>query len=204
MVKEIERKFLIRENRQSFVEDLLLKQHTDEKSLIKQTIRDGKRIIQGYVPKNVGDNIAEDCGLKIDFEPEEYRLRKINDEKFIFGVKNLGDLIRDEIEIEIDKSVFNKYWNLTEGRRLEKFRLKLLVNDRTVEVDNYSNRDLVLAEVEFSDIQSARKFPLLGKDVTNNPAYKNRNLACENFIPFCHESLLRRLQLIYHQYLIEL
>ena len=48
------------------------------------------------------------------------------------------------------------------------------------EIDDFEDRKLVLVEVEFTSEQQARAFVApwwFGRDVTDDPAYKNRNLA---------------------------
>ena len=47
----------------------------------------------------------------------------------------------------------------------------------TAEIDVYTNRDLIVAEVEVPTLKDAEKLSPLGKDVTTDKKYKNRSLA---------------------------
>ena len=43
--------------------------------------------------------------------------------------------------------------------------------------DMYKDRDLIVAEVEFKSIKEAEGYQALGKDVTSESQFKNKNLA---------------------------
>lgn len=126
----------------------------------------GKSIKQGYIYSN--DNF-------------EIRLRKKSDKIFQTIKKGQG-ISRIESEIEITASQFEKLWNLTTERRIEKTRYEITKDDYVIELDVfYGNLDkLVIAEVEFINTIEAEKFVIpdwFGQELTGDERYKNKNLA---------------------------
>lgn len=153
---EIERKYLLR-----FVPD---------------EARDGRRIdiAQGYVPgsrlheriRRV--SIAHGSGRK---EIHFYRTVKVGE-----GV------VRTEIEEETTESIFLAMWPLTKRRRLRKRRFEIEADGRTWEIDEFKNRDLVLAEIELDSEDDDVVFPdwlapAVQREVTGEPEFQNINLA---------------------------
>lgn len=96
-----------------------------------------------------------------------------------------GDVAaREEREIELTREQFDALWPATEGKRLTKTRYDVALGDLVIEIDIYSGRHegIVVAEVEFRDEESARKFQppdWFGADVTHDPRYSNQLLACD-------------------------
>lgn len=131
--------------------------------------RSAREIEQGYLP---GDRIQE-------------RLRRITDADRILHVRSikLGEgLVRVEVQEEIDQALFDRLWPLTEGRRLTKRRYRFASAGLVWEVDEFTDRDLWLAEVELSSADQASEppdwlEPLVVRDVTDDPEYLNVNLA---------------------------
>jgi CYTH domain-containing protein len=149
MGTEIERKFLIQEIPSEV------------------TALTGRQMRQGYLA------IASDGG--------ECRIRQCEDE-FTMTVKQGKGLTRSEEEIFISESLFNELWPLTDSRRIEKTRICLPMGGVTIEIDLYRGtlEGLQVAEIEFPDETTAMAWtpPVwFGKDVTEDSAYKNQNLA---------------------------
>jgi adenylate cyclase len=97
-------------------------------------------------------------------------------------VKHGGGLRRVEEDIEIDARRGEALWALTEGRRVEKRRHRLPAGDALLEVDVFEGdlQGLVVAEAEFDGEDAAQAFTppaWLGREVTDDEAYKNRALA---------------------------
>jgi adenylate cyclase len=97
-------------------------------------------------------------------------------------VKGAGDLARTEIELPLSRHEFDALWQLTEGRRVVKTRVVHPLADGLVAERSTRSRDrtLILVEAEFASVAQAREFvppEWFGLDVTDDPAYKNRNLA---------------------------
>jgi len=147
------------------IEQLLIKVNTD-----------GKPIHQGYLNPLVGREIAAKAKLDVDFEPAQARLRDYNG-TFYLTIKGKGVLARNEAEIKISRDIFEQYWPATEGRRIEKTRLVRSFQGHKLEVDLYTDRDLIVAEVETPSHKAAEDIIPIGKDITNDPNYKNHKLA---------------------------
>jgi CHAD domain-containing protein/CYTH domain-containing protein len=126
-------------------------------------------IEQGYIP---GREISE-------------RLRRVKvtgASKFYRTLKAGRGVARAEWEEEIDGPLFRQLWAATRGRRLRKTRYRLEDAGRTWEIDDFRDRDLVLAEVEL-DSESVTPAlpdwlePHVVREVTGEDQYVNINLA---------------------------
>ncbi len=177
MSKEIERKFLIRENNRDFIAVKFYDLYSSIEELKEHSFKKGKMVRQGYMPLNqVPRELGSLLKDKIDFEPLEARLRA-TDSLFYFALKGKGDIEREEAETFISLNLFNKYWPLTLEKRIKKIRLKKRFSDFIFEFDVYLDRDLIVAEVETDSVEKANLVPLIGKDITEDKRYKNKNLA---------------------------
>ena len=127
------------------------------------------RVEQGYVA--------------LDGNAVEVRVRRRGG-RATLTVKQGSGHARLEEEIALGRARFERLWELTDGRRLEKVRHLVPVGNATVELDVYGGglAGLVVAEVEFDSEERAEAFAgpeWLGRDVTDDPRYKNQRLACE-------------------------
>jgi len=150
--REIERKFLV---------------DPDEAGRLAGSARGQHRIEQAYVA--------------VDDE-REVRLRAIDGERGLLTVKSHGELERDEFEIELEEEQFRALSPLLETKAVAKTRYLLDHDGHTIELDVYSGdlEGLAVAEVEFESRKDAEAFEppdWLGRDVTGDTRYKNRNLA---------------------------
>ena len=149
MSLEIERKFLVT-------------------SLPRAMDRDPhEHIIQGYVV--------------VGADGSEVRLRR-KGQKYFETVKLGRGEVRSELEIELTATQFDTLWEATSGRRIEKTRYEVPHAGRIVEVDVYHGElaGLVIAECEFASAEESRRFvppEWFGGEVTDDPEYKNQNLA---------------------------
>ncbi len=89
---------------------------------------------------------------------------------------------RQEVEEEIAAELFERMWPLTEGRRIRKRRHRVPASALTWEIDEFLDRDLVLAEIELPAIDAAVVLPpwlapSIVREVTDDPTYVNSNLA---------------------------
>ncbi len=124
---------------------------------------------QGYLP---GDRIQE-------------RLRRITEADRILHVRSLkhgSGLVRIEVQEEIDPELFDRLWPLTADRRLTKRRYRIADGGLVWEVDEFTDRDLWLAEVELASAAQeveppAWLEPFVVREVTDEPEYLNVNLA---------------------------
>jgi CHAD domain-containing protein/CYTH domain-containing protein len=110
------------------------------------------------------------------------RTRNANGEHYYRTVKLGAGVQRTELEEETTAEMFASLWPLTEGRRVRKHRYKVPQDDLVWEVDVFLDRDLVLAEVELPTADHSVEppewlAPLIVREVTDEPAYLNINLA---------------------------
>ena len=126
-------------------------------------------IEQGYLP---GERLIE-------------RLRRIQSDagvELVRTVKEGSGLTRLEIEEDLAPDVFARFWPLTDGRRLRKRRYRVPEGHLTWEIDEFLDRDLVLAEVELPEQRTEVTIPgwlqpHVDREVTEDSAYSNFRLA---------------------------
>jgi CYTH domain-containing protein/CHAD domain-containing protein len=122
-------------------------------------------LVQGYLP---GDRLRE--RLRREAGPEG--------ERFWRTVKLGKGVTRTEVEEPTTREIFEAMWPLTEGKRLRKRRYR---KDRW-EIDEFLDRDLVLAEIELASEDEPVAIPdwlapWVEREVTGEPTYLNLNLA---------------------------
>jgi CHAD domain-containing protein/CYTH domain-containing protein len=128
-----------------------------------------REIEQGYVP---GQRLAE-------------RLRHVRidgSERFYRTVKAGNGVARTELEDETTQHIFETMWPLTEGRRVHKRRYAVADGAHVWEIDEFTDRELILAEVELPDTDTIVEppewlAPYVVREVTGEPEYLNLNLA---------------------------
>ena len=96
--------------------------------------------------------------------------------KFCAGIE------RVELEDEMTWELFEALWPLTEGRRVRKRRYRVPGESGTWAVYVFSDRDLVLAEIELPTTTTALSIPdwmrpVVDREVTDDPSYTNERLA---------------------------
>lgn len=129
-----------------------------------------KYINQGYIP---GTNIIE-------------RVRRVtsggSEYKHFRTIKMGHGIQRIEVEEETTFEIFNVLWRLTVGKRVQKYRYEIPDNNLIWEIDLFSDRELMLAEVELTNVDEKVIFPPwlahhVEREVTDDPSYSNWNLA---------------------------
>ncbi len=174
---EIEKKYLIRQNNKEFATSHLNQLYSSISDLVEDVMQNGKTIHQGYLPFEIGRALSRRLYIGLDFTPVEFRLRN-KAGKFLFTIKGYGGLKRNETPDEIlSEETFNNYWEFTKGNRIYKKRLKKPYQNLEAELDLFLDRDLILAEVETETEEQANALNPLGKDVSEDQKYKNKNLA---------------------------
>nr|MBQ8252161.1 CYTH domain-containing protein [Lachnospiraceae bacterium] len=122
------------------------------------------------------------------------RIRK-QDEEYIFTYKGKGLMVREEYNLPLTAEAFQKLLPKAEGHVISKTRYQIPLRqcyscdhalsdkeaDLIAELDLFkSPTDLIMAEVEFPDEESAHAFTppaWFDQDVTDNPAYHNSNMS---------------------------
>jgi len=125
----------------------------------------GKLISQGYISAG---------------EPEVRMRSKAN--TFYLTVKSGYGLKRGEREAEIPSAAFRRLWPTTVGRRIRKTRYAVSDRALTWEIDQYYGplKGLHTAEVELHNTRQKVVIPSflsVVRDITDDPRYKNKNLA---------------------------
>ncbi len=145
---------------------------------------------QGYLPLR-GDGVVRPAAAGDAAQAAtpilEGRLRRIERAdgtvEHRHTVKTGVGLVRTEVERAIDSAEFDAAWPATAGRRLSKTRFRVREGEFTWEIDRFDGFDLVLAEVELPDpaavaLPPAWLAPWIVREVTDEPAYRNFELAC--------------------------
>lgn len=108
------------------------------------------------------------------------RIRK-QDEEYIFTYKGKGLMVREEYNLPLTKEAFDKLLPKAEGHIISKTRYQIPLGNLVIELDLFqSPTDLIMAEVEFPDEETANAFTppaWFDRDVTNDPAYHNSNMS---------------------------
>ena len=183
MRKEIKRKYLIWENGIDYSNENLKAIYHSIRELRKDVLVNGGFIEQGYLHLGIGMEIARKLGLVLNFEPDSARLRKQGERKrcgkykFYFALKSKGHGSRDEEEPEITPELFSEYWSQTRGERVEKVRLDVPYKGYVLQIDVFTDRDLILAEIEVGTEEELNCLEPVGLDVTEDKKYKNQHLA---------------------------
>jgi CHAD domain-containing protein/CYTH domain-containing protein len=128
-----------------------------------------KEIVQGYLP---GTRLVE----------RVRRVRVGEGERYFRTVKSGAGLVRTELEEECSRELFEALWPLTVGRRVEKRRHVVPDGALRWEIDEFTDRDLVLAEIELPSADLTAEIPawllsMVERDVTGESAYVNAVLA---------------------------
>lgn len=152
---EIERKFLV------------------DHAPIDPSSTPGETIWQGY--------LASENGVEV-------RIRTRGDRAFLTVKKGAG-IRRAEEEIEIDTERFERLWLPTDGRQLTKTRYRVPVGDLDAELDVYGGplEGLMTVDGEFASEADADGFVApewFGPDISDDPRYRNRELAEHGSPPF--------------------
>ena len=122
----------------------------------------------------------------------EGRLRRTThadgSQTFTHTIKSGLGLVRSERERRVSASEFEAIWPATSGRRLLKTRLRIDVGGQIWEIDDFSDRALVLAEAELPTVETALSIPewlqpRIIREVTEEGAFRNFHLATQKGFP---------------------
>lgn len=132
---------------------------------------DGTHIRQGY--------LAVDGDVQVRIRDREGRGRSLT-------VKGGQGGTRAEEEVPLDSERFERLWQLTSGRRIEKTRYVIPVEGAEAELDVFAGEltGLVLVEVELDSDEAMAAFrppAWFGPEVTDDGRYSNASLAVRGF-----------------------
>jgi CYTH domain-containing protein len=126
-------------------------------------------IDQGYIP---GTKVRE-------------RVRRISAGALVRYVRTIKlgtGMNRFEFEEDATVEFFTTVWPLTQGHRLRKRRYRMPGATGVWEVDEFLDRDLVLAEIELADENEVVEVPaeiaaVMDREVTDDPSFTNYKLS---------------------------
>lgn len=145
--------------------------------IYNEVLEGGTIIKQGYIMDiQRAKDILDELQIELDFKPNTIRFRQYGKD-FILTVKDRKDTKKREVEWELSKKQFNTYWPETQGNRVEKKRLVKTIKKHKVEIDAFTDRFLLIAEIEVSDEAMMDKLPKLGMDITGNKNWSNKALS---------------------------
>ncbi len=179
---EIEKKFLIYEECKEFGTQIFYDNFCTIDNLINETCNNGTNIEQLYLDLGKKDEILKYSGLKVNFNIGEIRIRrkeKNGVEKYFLTFKSDGLQSRGEKEEVICGQDYSFFENFSISKVLKK-RLEKEINGITYEFDVYTDRSLIICEAEIKKESDLEKIIPMGKDVTMDKKYKNKNLALPN------------------------
>ncbi len=124
---------------------------------------------QGYLP---GERLRE----------RVRRVTRDGRERLVRTVKLGAGVSRIEVEEETTPELFDVLWPATRSRRVRKRRYAVPEGELTWEIDEFTDRTLVLAEVELPAPDTPVVFPpwlaaYVVREVTDDPSYLNSALA---------------------------
>jgi CYTH domain-containing protein len=141
-----------------------------------------------YLVKNIPENVESypteaifQGYLSVSEDGTEVRLRQ-KGQAYFLTVKSGKGMKRDEVEIRLMDEQFANLWPKTEGKRVEKKRIRIPFGNLHIELDIYHGRleGLKTAEVEFRTQDEADSFnppSWFDREITLDERYKNRSLA---------------------------
>ena len=150
--------------------------------------QNNREIERKFLVKSLPDNLKRSRRFTIDqgylateSAGRQVRLRKTNKTASLTFKVGRGSH-REEREIRLSQKQFAALWPGTAGRRLRKVRYEIPLDKVMIEIDIYRGRHagLVVAEVEFPNTASCRKFKApwwFGREVTGEKRYSNVRLA---------------------------
>lgn len=170
---EIEKRWILMDSGEDFTTQ------KNALSLYDRVLQNGVPIIQGYLIDS-GAELFMEIGVELEKSPSTVRLRKFGDDYILTTkTKELEDSRKMVIEREwrISRELFHKYWPLTANNRVTKKRLETKLKKRPVTLDAFTDRFLLMAEVEVNSAEEIFDLPDYGKDVTGDPLYSNKAIS---------------------------
>ncbi|MBS3166883.1 hypothetical protein J4403_01605 [Candidatus Woesearchaeota archaeon] len=125
----------------------------------------------------IQEKLIEDVVEKDDSESWQ-AYEKYDNSEYILTLKGSGGISRPEKNKNLEAKLFCEYWPKTKDKRIDKIRMEHpFKNNYSIEFDLYQDRILLVAEFEVNNREDLKLLPILGKNVSEDPKYKNVNLA---------------------------
>jgi CYTH domain-containing protein len=177
--KEAERRFVLREDGVPYITRVGKEFFGSDTEGIERLVEKlGEELVQEYMSARIGQMLAWNLAIPLDFTPAEARFRKDNN-GYTFTLKGPGGLERDELETLITEEIYkaNKAFITS---KLKKRQLSFKRAELLYVVDRHQERDLLLLEVEAQTPKARsllKDLPAYGREVTLDEKYNSRNLA---------------------------
>jgi CHAD domain-containing protein/CYTH domain-containing protein len=144
-----------------------------------------KYLLSGLPPRAHEGSVSEIVQGWLPGRELRERLRRVTDRNgttYFRAVKLGTGIERIEIEEATTEQVFSALWALTEGCRVRKRRFKLADGELVWEIDEFTDRELYLLEVELPARDTPVEVPYwlaphVVREVTGEDKYVNVNLA---------------------------
>jgi CYTH domain-containing protein len=113
---------------------------------------------------------------------EEVRVRKLisdGEVGFTHTYKRGNGLLREEIEYEIGPDIYEQLLTGSSRKPLVKTRITVEADGYEIDIDEYAQFDLCVAEVEFPDVEAANRFQppaWFGQELGSEEEYRNKTL----------------------------
>lgn len=151
-------------------------------NLYAKALENGEMYEQGYIlDLDKAREIVEELGIQPEFQPNTIRFRKISSDgnkiRYIFTLKDKKETKRREVEWELDRKTFEKYWPWTLGARVRKRRYITKLKGFELTLDAFTDRYLLMAEIEVKDEKQLEQLPKMGFEVTGDSTWSNKKLA---------------------------
>jgi len=150
----------------------------------------GREIERKYLLMGLPAEVADHPSVEIDqgyvpgtaIRERVRRMLGADGVRYMRTVKLGTGLDRLEFEEETSRDFFDAVWPLTQGKRVRKRRYLVPAPDGIWEIDEFLDRELVLAEFEMESVDQPVNVPafvqsVLVREVTNEPQYGNFSLA---------------------------
>lgn len=154
------------------------------KSMSKDGMEIERKFLLAEVPKGFyyfrTENILQGYFVRNE---HEVRIRNVDNKEFFMTEKFGEGVMREEYEKAIGKKEYAELMKNVGNRVVQKSRTYVPLDDGLMaEVDVYfgKNKGLATVEVEFDSFEKAQNFvppKWFGKEVTNDPVYRNQNLS---------------------------
>ncbi|WP_396190266.1 hypothetical protein [Flavobacterium sp.] len=169
---EIEKRFLVLTVEEDFTKN------QQGLKLYNEILETGTTIEQGYITDiQRAKEVLEELEIDLDFRPTTIRFRKYGTQ-CILTVKDRKETKKREVEWELDPKQFRKYWRETKGARVYKKRMVREVKGYQVEYDAFTDRLLLIAEIEVTSEKELLKLPKIStSDITGQKQWTNKTLS---------------------------
>lgn len=129
----------------------------------KFVVKKGFKISQGLEFSHILQKylqINEDSELRLRYEERYDKNDEIIEEKYLITIKKGEGDTREEIEMSIDESAFDYFWELNKSNSIHKVRTFIPYKDKIIEYDKFIFEDEIpdLAEIEFDSKEEMENF----------------------------------------------